>query len=376
MRLLEYQGKELFREFGIPTPKSRLTFTVDEARALLRKELKFPIVLKSQVPVGGRGKAGAIVKCRNLGEVENKFNDLIYKKIDGETPRGILLEEVIDTSKELYVSLFLNRSARCFSLIVSAAGGMDIESTKDRFISDVSSKREIGSIANNIARKLGLNVKNSQTFVEFVQNLYRLVSEREAELAEVNPAALLEDGSIVALDSKIILDDNALFRHPELVKYEETTELESLAKKNGFSFVQLQGNIAIIGNGAGLVMSTLDMVSDAGGVAGAFLDFGGSATSETIYQALTVISRVKTIQVIVVNLFGGIVKTDLVAEGILRAYLNNLISAPLFARISGAESLKAKEILKDSRAHLFDTIEDAIDAAVRSIKSQEGRALL
>lgn len=376
MRLLEYQGKELFREFGIPTPKSRLTFTVDEARALLRKELKFPIVLKSQVPVGGRGKAGAIVKCRNLGEVENKFNDLIYKKIDGETPRGILLEEVIDTSKELYVSLFLNRSARCFSLIVSAAGGMDIESTKDRFISDLSSKREIGSIANNIARKLGLNVKNSQTFVEFVQNLYRLVSEREAELAEVNPAALLEDGSIVALDSKIILDDNALFRHPELVKYEETTELESLAKKNGFSFVQLQGNIAIIGNGAGLVMSTLDMVSDAGGVAGAFLDFGGSATSETIYQALTVISRVKTIQVIVVNLFGGIVKTDLVAEGILRAYLNNLISAPLFARISGAESLKAKEILKDSRAHLFDTIEDAIDAAVRSIKSQEGRALL
>jgi succinyl-CoA synthetase beta subunit len=270
----------------------------------------------------------------------------------------------------------LNRSARCFSLIVSAAGGMDIESTKDRFISDLSSKREIGSIANNIARKLGLNVKNSQTFVEFVQNLYRLVSEREAELAEVNPAALLEDGSIVALDSKIILDDNALFRHPELVKYEETTELESLAKKNGFSFVQLQGNIAIIGNGAGLVMSTLDMVSDAGGVAGAFLDFGGSATSETIYQALTVISRVKTIQVIVVNLFGGIVKTDLVAEGILRAYLNNLISAPLFARISGAESLKAKEILKDSRAHLFDTIEDAIDAAVRSIKSQEGRALL
>jgi succinyl-CoA synthetase beta subunit len=376
MRLLEYQGKELFREFGIPTPKSRLTFTVDEARALLGKELIFPIVLKSQVPVGGRGKAGAIVKCRNLGEVENKFNDLMYKKIDGETPRGILLEEAIDTSKELYVSLYLNRSARCFSLIVSAAGGMDIESTKDRFISDVSSKREIGSIATNIARKLGLNVKNSQTFVEFVQNLYRLVSEREAELAEVNPAALLEDGSIVALDSKIILDDNALFRHPELVKYEETTELESLAKKNGFSFVQLQGNIAIIGNGAGLVMSTLDMVSDAGGVAGAFLDFGGSATSETIYQALTVISRVKTIQVIVVNLFGGIVKTDLVAEGILRAYLNNLISAPLFARISGAESLRAKEILKDSRAHLFDTIEDAIDAAVRSIKSQEGRALL
>jgi succinyl-CoA synthetase beta subunit len=180
----------------------------------------------------------------------------------------------------------------------------------------------------------------------------------------------------VALDSKVIIDDNALFRHPDLIKYEQATDLESLAKKNGFSFVQLQGNIAIIGNGAGLVMSTLDMVSDAGGNAGAFLDFGGSATSETIYQALTVISRVKTIQTIVVNLFGGIVRTDLVAQGILGAYSNNLIKVPLFARISGAESHKAKEILSNSKAHLFDRIEDAIHAAVQGIKSQEGKAIL
>ena len=193
---------------------------------------------------------------------------------------------------------------------------------------------------------------------------------------EVNPAALLTDGSIVALDSKVIIDDNALFRHPELIKYEEASELESLAKKNGFSFVQLQGNIAIIGNGAGLVMSTLDMVSDAGGNAGAFLDFGGSATSETIYQALMVISRVKSVQTIVVNLFGGIVRTDLVAEGILRAYSNDLITVPLFARISGAESPKAKQILNNSKAHLFDRIEDAIHAAVQGIKSQEGKAIL
>jgi succinyl-CoA synthetase beta subunit len=376
MRLLEYQGKELFKEFGIPIPKSRMAFSIEEARSLLNNELTFPIVLKSQVPVGGRGKAGAIKKCQNMNEVESQFTVLQNKKIEGESPRGLLLEEIINISKELYVSLFLNRSARCFSLIVSAAGGMDIESAENRFILDIASKDDIEDIATRIAGMAGLGSENRQKFVEFVQRLYRLLCEKEAELVEVNPAALLMDGSIVALDSKVIVDDNALFRHSELMKYEEATELESLAKKNGFSFVQLQGNIAIIGNGAGLVMSTLDMVSDAGGTAGAFLDFGGSATPETIYQALTVISRVKTVQSIVVNLFGGIVRTDLVAQGILRAYSNNLITVPLFARISGAESLKAKEILNDSKAHLFDRIEDAIHAAVRGIKSQEGKAIL
>jgi len=376
MRLLEYQGKELFKEFGIPIPKSCIAFSIEEARTLLTNEITFPIVLKSQVPVGGRGKAGAIKKCKNMKEVESQFTVLLNKKIEGESPRGLLLEEIITISKELYVSLFLNRSARCFSLIVSAAGGMDIESTENRFIVDIISKGDIEDIASRIAGMAGIGSENRQRFVDFVQRLYKLLCEKEAELVEVNPAALLKDGSIVALDSKVIVDDNALFRHPELIKYEEATELESLAKKNGFSFVQLQGNIAIIGNGAGLVMSTLDMVSDAGGNAGAFLDFGGSATSETIYQALTVISRVKSIQKIVVNLFGGIVRTDLVAQGILRAYSNNLITVPVFARISGAESVKAKEILNDSKAHLFDRIEDAIHAAVHGIKSQEGKATL
>lgn len=376
MRLLEYQGKELFKEFGIPIPTSRMASSIDDARSILNNELRFPVVLKSQVPVGGRGKAGAIKKCQNMDEVEINFTALQNKKIEGESPRGILIEEVIDISTELYVSLFLNRSSRCFSLILSSAGGMDIETAQNRFILDVNSKDDIKDIAKRIAAMAGLDSGNWEKFVEFVHNLFRLLQEKEAELVEVNPAAVLKDGSILALDSKIIIDDNALFRHPELIKYEEATELESLAKKNGFSFVQLQGNIAIIGNGAGLVMSTLDMATDAGGDAGAFLDFGGSATSETIYQALSVISRIKTIQTIVVNLFGGIVRTDLVAQGILRAYANNLITVPLFARISGAESLKAKEILSDSKAHLFDRIEDAIHAAVDGVRSQEGKAIV
>lgn len=376
MRLLEYHGKELFKEFGVPVPTSRIAFSINDARSVLGRELKFPVVLKSQVPVGGRGKAGAIKKCQNMKELESQFIVLQTKKIEGESPRGILIEEVVSISQELYVSLFLNRGARCYSLIVSAAGGVDIESAQNRFVLDISSKDDIEDIAWRIAGMAGLVIGSRKKFVEFVRCLFRLLEEKEAELVEVNPAAVLNDGSILALDSKVIIDDNALFRHPDLMKYEETTELESLAKRNGFSFVQLQGNIAIIGNGAGLVMSTLDMVSDAGGNAGAFLDFGGSATSETIYQALLVIGRIKTIRTIVVNLFGGIVRTDLVAQGILRAYSNNQITVPLFARITGAESFKAKGILNETKAHLFDRIEDAIHAAVEAVESQEGKAIV
>jgi succinyl-CoA synthetase beta subunit len=175
----------------------------------------------------------------------------------------------------------------------------------------------------------------------------------------------------MALDAKVIVDDNAAFRHPDLKKYEYTSELEARAQKSGFSLVELNGNIAIIGNGAGLVMSTLDMVSDAGGKAGSFLDFGGRATTETIYEALKVISGLKNIDAILVNLFGGIVKTNLVAQAILDAYNNDILHVPLFARISGAESEIAKEMLKGSYAKLYDTVEEAINAAVEEVTKKE-----
>jgi len=197
--------------------------------------------------------------------------------------------------------------------------------------------------------------------------LSKLVGEKEAELAEINPVAILSDGSLMALDAKVIIDDNAIFRHQELKKYDHISELEAQAEKSGFSLVELDGNIAIIGNGAGLVMSTIDMVSDTGGKAGSFLDFGGRATIETIYEALKVISKIKRIDAILVNLFGGIVKTNLVAQAILDAYKNNLIDVPVFARISGAESEKAKEILKGSQAKLYGTVEEAIYALVKEV---------
>jgi succinyl-CoA synthetase beta subunit len=366
MRLLEFQGKELFSQYGISVPAASLVNSRDEA-IQAAANLGYPVVLKSQLTVGGRGKAGAILKCKNASELLPKFDDLINKEVKGELPRGILVEEVVDIKNELYLSFFLNRSRRCYSLIASADGGIEIESVENKVIFDIPLEGLSPEIAEGAARKLGLKGITPTAFVDFTIKLSKLVMEEEAELAEVNPIAMLSDGSLMALDAKVIIDDNAMFRHAELKKYEHISELEEQAGKSGFSLVELDGNIAIIGNGAGLVMSTVDMVTDAGGKAGCFLDFGGGATTETIYEALTVISKIRRIRGILVNLFGGIVKTNLVAQAILDAYKNNLIDVSLFARITGAESEKAKAMLAGSQAKLYDTVEEAIHEVVNQV---------
>ena len=370
MRLIEYQGKELFDQYGIRIPKGYLANTIDEAQKAVIN-IGYPFMLKSQLTVGGRGKAGAILKCNSEKELESKFYELLDKEVKGEKSRGVLFEEMVDMTKELYLSLFLNRTKRCYSLIASAQGGIDIENVDNKVIIDIPMNGLSMHTAEDVAHKLGLTSGTIVSFVDLTMKLSRLMEEKEAELAEINPVAVLGDGSLMALDAKVIIDDNATFRHPDLKKYEYISELEAQAQKSGFSLVELNGNIAIIGNGAGLVMSTLDMVSDAGGKAGSFLDFGGRATTETIYEALKVISGLKNIDAILVNLFGGIVKTNLVAQAILDAYNNGILRVPVFARISGAESEIAKEMLKGSYAKLYDTVEEAIHAAVEEVTKKD-----
>jgi succinyl-CoA synthetase beta subunit len=364
MKLLEFQGKELFNSYGIKIPKSYLAKNIDQAKKG-SEIIGFPFILKSQLTVGGRGKAGAILKCKNENELVEKFTELINKEVKGEKPKSILLEEMAEIKREFYLSIFLNRTKRCYSIIASSEGGVEIESVDNKIILDIPDVNGVSSeLATQVADKMHLYNSETNAFIDFIQKLSRLIYEKEAELAEINPLAMLNGGELVALDAKVIIDDNALFRHEDIKKYEELSELESQAKNNGFSFVELDGDIAIIGNGAGLVMSTLDMVTDAGGKAGAFLDFGGRATTESIYQALKVISKVEKINAILVNLFGGIVRTDLVAQAILNAYKDGTIRVPVFARITGAESEKARELLNGSKARLFNTVEEAINAAV------------
>ncbi len=367
MRLLEYQAKELFKEYGIKVPPSKASKDIEQGRKDA-KELGYPFVIKIQVPVGGRGKAGGIQKCQNDDEFELKYPQVLDMTIKGEKARAILLEKMVDIKKELYLSLFLNRGKRCYTIIASADGGVEIESVKNQIIKEVGLGHVEESVAREVAKEMRLEGQAADDLVDFLQKLSKLTIEKEAELAEINPLAIIEDGSLLALDGKVMTDDSSNFRHEELLKYQEKSELEEKAEKSGFSLVELDGNIAVVGNGAGLVMSTLDMLSDSGGKPACFLDVGGGATTESVYEALTLISKMSRVKGILVNLYGGIVKTTTVASAFLKAYEDNLIDLPVFARLIGAESDKAKEMLNDTKTNLYNSVEEAINAAVIGVK--------
>ena len=367
MRLLEYQAKELFKEFGIRIPPSLASKDIEQGRKDA-KELGFPFVIKIQVPVGGRGKAGGIQKCHNEDEFELKYPQVLGLTIKGEKARAILLEKMAEIKKELYLSLFLNRGKRCYTIIASADGGVEIESVKSQIIREVGLGKVEEDVARDVAKEMNLEGKSADDLVEILQKLSKLTIEKETELVEINPLVVLDDDSLMALDGKVITDDNSNFRHEELQKYQERSEIEERAEKSGFSLVELDGNIAVVGNGAGLVMSTLDMLSDNGGKPACFLDVGGGATPESVYEALTLISKMNKVKGILVNLYGGIVKTTTVASAFVKAYEKNLIDLPVFARLEGAESEKSKAMLKDTKTKMFDTVEEAINAAVLGIK--------
>lgn len=363
MRLLEYQAKELFREYGIRVLEGRASAGMDEARKHAA-ELGYPFVIKIQVPVGGRGKAGGIQACNNADELELKYPQVMDLTIKGEKARAILLERMADIKKELYLSLFLNRSKRCYTVIASAEGGVEIESVKNQIIKEVGLGDVSDTLAAQVASEMGLEGAQADALADTLKRLSKLTVEKEAELAEINPLAIMQDGTITALDGKFVTDDNSNFRHPELQKYQEKSEIEKRAEKSGFSLVELDGDIAVVGNGAGLVMSTLDMLSDNGGKPACFLDVGGGATTESVYEALTLISKISGVKGILVNLYGGIVKTTVVAEAFLKAYGDGTIDVPVYARLKGTESEKAMEMLQGSRTKIHDSVEGAINAAV------------
>ena len=367
MRLLEYQAKQLFSEYGIKIPKGVTSKNIEQGRKDA-KDLGFPFVIKAQVPVGGRGKVGAIQKCNNADELELKYPQILEMSVKGEKTRAILLEKMAEYKKELYLSIFLNRGKRCYTIIASSEGGVEIESVKNQIIREVGMGDVEKSVAEDVAKAIGLKDNSITEFIDLVQRLSKLTVEKEAELAEINPVAILNDGSLLALDGKIITDDNANFRHQELAQFRERSELEEKAEKSGFTLVELDGNIAVVGNGAGLVMSTLDMLSDNGGKPACFLDVGGGATTESVYEALTLVSKMNKVRGILVNLYGGIVKTTTVASAFIKAYDEKLIDLPVFARLMGAESDKAKEMLRNTKTKLFDSVEAAINSAVIGIR--------
>ena len=362
MKLFEYQAKELFRVYSIPVPKSILA--PDAAAAGDAFEvLHHPVVLKAQVLAGGRGKAGGVIAVNDEAAARREAARIFDLSIGGEKPTSILVEESYPHQSELYLSVSLDRGERSFVAIAATAGGIDVESLSGKVIRKVPLDGIDENFARGVASLIGLLEPGAGQFVKTLLALERLSREKECELAEINPLAVGMDGNLVALDAKIIVDDNALFRHPEFVKLRPEDEFESEASKQGFAFVRLEGDIAVVGNGAGLVLSTLDLVGDAGGKAACFLDLGGGAQEERIEAALRLVNRLSGVQRILINIYGGITRTTDVAEGI-RTVLSEGPVKPLYVRVSGAEEDAARKLLEGTPIKLFDSAPEAVAAVV------------
>lgn len=357
MKLFEYRGKELFNKYGIAVPTGNLVSDKNDFA-----NLKFPIVLKAQVPIGGRGKAGGIKKAKDLKEAKEKLNQIMGMDIRGFKVGKVLAEETADIKKELYLSISLDRTKRMPLIMASAEGGMDIESVPDDKIFKEWVNPLIGIQPfniRNIVSKLGFGKEESKEISKVLTKIYKLFREYDCELVEINPLIITGDGGVMAIDSKIIINDDAMFRHQDIIpEHVELTALEKDAKEKGITFIQLDGNIGVIANGAGLTMATLDALTHFKGKGGVFLDLGGTDDPEKVKQAFELMKKAKP-KVIFLNLFGGITKCDTVATGVKAVISKEGIDCPVITRIKGMNEDEAKEILKDAGLITATTLQDA-----------------
>lgn len=362
MNLLEFEGKQLFAKYGISTPIGEL---YDGSSPL--EGASFPLVVKAQVPIGGRGKAGGIRVVRDRKELDQALKEQLGMTIKGYRVQNVLVEENIESEMELYLSITVDRSMRKPVIMASAMGGMDIESVPDGEILREWIDPSVGLqpfVSDNLIRALELKGKLADQFRFVLESLWRLFQEIDAELVEINPLAVTVDKSLVAVDSKVVVDDDSLFRHERLRKHARAiTPLERKAGEKGIAFVQLEGDIGVIANGAGLTMATLDFLMLHGGKGGFFLDLGGTDDPEKVKEALLLAVEARP-KVVLINIFGGITKCDTVASGLLQAFNEGCIDLPIVARIKGVNEKEAIELLKDSKILPALSLDEAAKAAV------------
>ncbi len=376
MKLFEYQAKEIFRRFNILTPKEKLANNEEEL-VNFAKEIGFPCVLKAQVLVGGRGKAGGIKKANNEEEAKKIGKELFSLKIKDFPVEKVLVSNFVEIKKELYLSVTIDRKEKTPIVIASFEGGIEIEELakeKPESILKINIDPLLG-LKNYQARNLCYNLFGdlslANQFNELLQKLTTIFFIYESSLVEINPLALTKDNNFCAIDAKIIIDDNALFRHPELKIWENQEKrnpIEEAAKQLGFSYIKLSGKVGCIVNGAGLAMATMDLIKKYGENPANFLDIGGSTNKERIEKALRLLIQDKEIKVILINIFGGITRCDDVAAGVLSVIKETDI--PIVARLIGTNQDKAYEILKDTKVILIDNMKEAIKKAVEiAVKS-------
>ena len=376
MDLYEHMGKDLFRAQGMQTPRGVVAFSGEDAAAATR-ELGGRSVVKIQVQVGGRGKGGGVELCETPEAAAAAADRMIGTAFKGFAVTRVLVEELLPISREFYTSLLLDRSRGDYLAMMTAEGGVDIEElarTRPEALRRIHIDPLLGLRSYHVRELVGtLPVEAWEGAGEVFRKMYGLVVERDATLVEINPLVLLEDDRVVALDAKVTIDDNALWRQADIAELADQfpiDEVEARAKEQGLQYVKLDGTVGIIGNGAGLVMSTLDVVAQAGARAANFLDVGGGASADQMATSLEVVLSDPAVRVVLVNIFGGITRCDLVAQGILEALERVDARVPIVVRLDGTNAEDGRRILSDAAhsrivpvANMLQAAEEAADLA-------------
>jgi succinyl-CoA synthetase beta subunit len=377
MKLHEYQSKQIFSRYGIPIPKGRVASTAIEARQIA-EELGGRVVIKSQVLVGGRGKAGGIRVAKSAKEAEELATQILGMEIKGLSVRKVLVDEAANIDQEIYLGITNDRSARRPVMMASAAGGVEIEEvarTSPEKIIKIHIDPLLGLRdyqARDIAIGIDLPKEYWKQFAEICRSLWRAYVESDATLAEINPLVILKEKHLMALDGKMLVDDNALFRHTDLAEMRDLDEeaaIETEARKYGLSFIKLDGQIGCMVNGAGLAMATMDIVKLFKGEPANFLDIGGGASAEKVATALRIILSDKNVKAILFNIFGGITRCDEVARGILAALKEVKPTIPMVVRLVGTNAEEGRRLLANAKMITAETLVDAAQKAVAATKA-------
>jgi succinyl-CoA synthetase beta subunit len=378
MKIHEFQAKELFKKFDIPIPRGKAAFSVDEAKKVAAELGAFPVVVKAQIHAGGRGKGGGVKIAKNAQEAENYIKQILGMTLvthqtgpEGKVVKKLLVEEGLNIAKELYMAVLPDRSNSCILLMASEAGGMEIEEVAAKSPEKIIKAWVNPAVgfqpynARTIAYQLNLDPEVTKQFITMAGKLYDLFMKYDCSLLEINPLVITKEKKLIALDAKINFDDNGLYRHKDVAEFRDLDEedpLEVEASKFNINYIKLDGNIGNMVNGAGLAMATMDIIKLAGASPANFLDVGGGASAEMVENGFRILLSDKNVKGVLINIFGGILRCDILANGVVEAARKVKLTVPVVIRMKGTNVEQGKKILEDSGLPLT-VAEDVWDAA-------------
>ncbi len=374
MKLFEFEAKKILQEYGIAIPQGDIAESSDKAE-VIAKEIGKPVVLKSQILISSRGKSGGIIFANDAAEAKDMASNLIGSTIKENVVSSLLVEEKLDIVEQFYASVAIDRQARKYIVLASTDGGVNIEelalTAPDKisrhWVDPITGFSELDAI--NMLSRFNINKADANKFASIINTLYNITRDHDAELAEINPLAKIPSGEFVAADARIIVDDNAVFRHPEFkdrgTSRTEDTPREAEARRHNLAYVDLPGDIGIIGNGAGLVMATLDLVNVFGGQPANFLDIGGGAQVDIIKRAVMLVMSKPEVKAVLINILGGITRCDLVAQGVIEGLSESEVKKPIAVRMMGTNEEEGKELLRKAGVYSYSNMEEAAEEVLR-----------